>query len=245
MVRLKDCIWLSDEFFAVTRGVGLAMIRFRKGYVLFMLKDIHTHRLISCSDEQLLSCSYRDRSSSAFQQAVHLSVGIHPWYLTEEDFLLQQSWVEQMFQDERVIAVGEGGLDKCCATPMQLQERAFRWLIECAEEHRLPLIIHCVKCTAEVLRLKKEYIPKSPWIIHGFRGKPQQAVEYLRHGFYLSFGERYSAESLRQTPLERLLLETDESLLTIDEIYEQAAATREIPLKTLEDSVFENINYLF
>ena len=150
-----------------------------------------------------------------------------------------------MLQEKRVQALGEGGLDKLCDTPMQLQERAFRWLIEQSEKYHLPLVIHCVKCTAELLRLKKEYHPTSPWIIHGFRGKPQQALEYLRHGFYLSYGEHYAAEALKQTPLDKLFLETDESVKGIDEIYQQAATCKEISLKRLEDSVFENINHVF
>lgn len=128
---------------------------------------------------------------------------------------------------------------------MSLQEEAFRWLIECSESHHLPLVIHCVKCTAELLRLKKEYQPVSPWIIHGFRGKPQQALEYIRHGFYLSYGERYAADALKQTPLDKLFLETDESIKRLDDIYQQAATCKEISLKRLEDSVFENINHVF
>lgn len=210
-----------------------------------MLKDIHTHRLSLHPETQLVSCSYRDRFSTVFQQAVNISVGIHPWYLTEEDYPLQQAWILEMLHDSRVIALGEGGLDKLCVTPMELQEKAFRWLIEISEEHHFALIIHCVKCTAEVLRLKKEYKPKSPWIIHGFRGKPQQAKEYLRHGFYLSFGEKYSVEALEQTPPERLLLETDESFMPIDEFYQRVANSKKISLQELEDSVFENINQVF
>ena len=211
-----------------------------------MLKDIHTHRLSGNPDTELLSCSFRDASTLPFQQAVHLSVGIHPWYITEEDYPQQQAWIDQLIgHDSRVRAVGEGGLDKLCTTPMALQMKAFRWLIERSEEYHLPLVIHCVKCMDEMIRLKKEDKPSSPWIIHGFRGKAQQAQEYLRHGFYLSFGERYSADTLRQIPLERLLLETDESVRTMDEIYQRAAICKEIPLKTLEDSVFENINRVF
>lgn len=210
-----------------------------------MLKDIHTHRLNDYPENQLFSCSYRDVSSLAFQQAVHLSVGIHPWYISEKDFSLQQKWVYEMLRSSRVLALGEGGLDKLCTTPMKLQLCAFCWLIERSEEYRLPLIIHCVKCTAEVLQLKKMYKPDSPWIIHGFRGKPQQAEEYLRHGFYLSYGEKYASDALKYTPLDRLFLETDESNTSIHELYQRAAACKQIPLKTLEDSVFENINHVF
>ena len=210
-----------------------------------MLKNIHTHRLSDNPSNELLSCTYRDVTEPPFQQAVHLSVGIHPWYITEDDYALQREWVVDMLHDSRVIALGEGGLDKLCATPMDLQERAFRWLIELSEENHLPLIIHCVKCAAELIQLKKEYRPHTPWILHGFRGKPQQAQDYLRHGFYLSYGERYAEEALRQTPLDYLFIETDESQVGIDILYKQAAEHKQISLKTLEDSVLENINHVF
>ena len=210
-----------------------------------MLKDIHTHQLSLHPETQLLSCSYRERLAMSFQQAVYLSVGIHPWYITEEDYSFQKEWILQTLNDSRVIALGEGGFDKLCTTPLDLQEKAFRWLIECSEEHHLPLIIHCVKCAAEIIRLKKEYKPISPWIIHGFRGKPQQATEYIRHGFYLSFGAHYSEVALKDTPLERLFLETDESSISIEKLYSRVATTKEIAPQTLEESVFENINHVF
>ena len=210
-----------------------------------MLKDIHTHHLFAAPEESLVSVCHRDAESDVFKRAVHLAVGIHPWYVTEDDLQLQVEWIKGMLQENRVLAIGEGGLDKCCDTPFDLQEKAFRIQIELAESHQLPLIIHCVKCAAELIRLKKEYRPKSPWIIHGFRGKPQQAADYLRHGFYLSFGEKYAEESLRSVPNDRFFIETDESKVPVDELYRRAASIREVSLSTLEDSVFENINRLF
>ena len=210
-----------------------------------MLKDIHTHHLFAAPEESLVSVCYRDAESDVLKRAVHLAVGIHPWYVTEGDLQLQVEWVKEMLHDKRVLAIGEGGLDKCCITSFELQEKAFRFQIELSETYHLPLIIHGVKCAAELLRLKKEYRPQSPWIIHGFRGKPQQATEYLRHGFYLSFGERYSEEALRITPLDRFFIETDDSKVPVDELYQRVACIREIPLPALEDSVFENINRLF
>ena len=44
---------------------------------------------------------------------------------------------------------------------------------------------------SELLKLKQQIKPANPWIIHGFRGKAALAEECLRHGFYLSFGEKY------------------------------------------------------
>ena len=210
-----------------------------------MLKDIHSHHLLSDPEDVLLSVCYQDIEKSELQKAKHLSVGIHPWFITAEDLPVQMEWMQQMLQDARVCAVGEAGLDKRCDTSFELQEQAFRWQIECAESHRLPLIIHGVKCASELIRLKKEYRPSSPWIIHGFRGKPQQATEYLRHGFYLSFGEKYADESLRIVPDNRFFIETDESKVPIQKLFQHAAEVREISFAQLEDSVFENINHLF
>lgn len=51
-----------------------------------------------------------------------------------------------------------------------------------------PLVIHLVKAVDELLKVKRDLRPSNPWIIHGFRGKAALAEEYLKHGFYLSFG---------------------------------------------------------
>lgn len=210
-----------------------------------MLKDIHTHHLFPDPEKRLLSTCFKEAGTDLFCQAENLSVGIHPWYLSDENFEQQLEWLHAVLSDRRVLAIGEGGLDKCCDTPFELQLRAFEMQIQLSEEHQLPLVIHCVKCTAELLRLKKEYKPHLPWIIHGFRGKPQQAAEYLRHGFYLSYGAKYAEASLQQTPLDRLFIETDESTLPLGQLYQRAASLQDIPIEKFEESVLENINHVF
>ena len=71
----------------------------------------------------------------------------------------------------------------------------YRWSFEyqarLSVELGKPLVIHLVKAMSELLKLKQQIKPANPWIIHGFRGKPALAEECLRHGFYLSFGEKY------------------------------------------------------
>ena len=57
-----------------------------------------------------------------------------------------------------------------------------------------------------------------PWIIHGFRGKPQLAEALIRQGFYLSLGERYNPMSAAVIPIDRLLAESDGSRLMAAEI---------------------------
>lgn len=81
---------------------------------------------------------------------------------------------------------------------------------ELSETLRKPLILHIVKSFPEIIALRKQWKPTQPWIIHGFRGKPQLARELLAHGFHLSYGKKYNPASLVITPVSRLLRETDE-----------------------------------
>lgn len=95
-----------------------------------MLLDVHTHRLPDDASTALLSCSLRNVPLP--KEAQFLSVGIHPWYITREDYGSQVEWVERMLDDRRVIALGEAGLDKRCATPFDLQLEAFRYVAQLA-----------------------------------------------------------------------------------------------------------------
>jgi TatD DNase family protein len=60
-----------------------------------------------------------------------------------------------------------------------------------------------------------------PWIIHGFRGKPQLARQLINQGFYISLGELFNPQTATIIPTNRLLFETDESTLDIDTIIER------------------------
>ena len=134
--------------------------------------DAHTHHLPQSQTTAIVSCRMDEKTASSYLQAPFISVSLHPWYLTEENIQSQIEWLEQIIQsDSRVVALGEAGLDKVCDTPLDLQIQAFRKVIELSETHHLPLVIHSVKATEELLALHKEYHPAQAWIIHGFRGK--------------------------------------------------------------------------
>ncbi len=156
------------------------------------------------------------------------SLGLHPWYLPSDPdaltALLQE--LERLAEHPQVVAIGESGLDALRGAPMWLQLTAFKRQAELAERVGKPLIIHDVKCHDAVLGVHKDLRPTVPWVLHGFRGKPQVARMFLTRGVCLSFGERFNEESLRLTPPDMLFAETDESPLTIDEIIEQISRAR-------------------
>lgn len=209
-----------------------------------MLKDIHTHRFTdSAPEEVLLSCPVLKKEIPA--EAVYLSAEIHPWHLTAENLSCQIERMENMLSDSRVLALGEVGLDKLTECPYPIQIKAFEEIVSISEAYGKPLIIHCVKSVDELIAIRKKMRPALPWIMHGFRGKPQQADSLLRHGFYLSFGEHYNSQVMKEIPIERLFLETDESNAPIDELYNRAAAIRHISAEELKLAVLHNVNNVF
>ena len=209
-----------------------------------MLKDIHTHRFTdSAPEEVLLSCPVLKKEIPA--EAVYVSAEIHPWHLTAENLSCQIERMENMLSDSRVLALGEVGLDKLTECPYPIQIKAFEEIVSISEAYGKPLIIHCVKSVDELIAIRKKMRPALPWIMHGFRGKPQQADSLLRHGFYLSFGEHYNSQVMKEISIERLFLETDESNVPIDELYNRAAAIRHISAEELKLAVLHNVNNVF
>ena len=140
--------------------------------------------------------------------------------------------LEELVRHPQVLAVGEAGLDKLADAPMDLQVEVFRCQACLAEEVGKPLVIHLVR-------------PSNPWIIHGFRGKAALAEEYLKHGFYLSFGEKYQEVALCRVPADRLFIETDESEVSIGELYARAAEVRGISPEELGETLRRNVCKVF
>lgn len=206
--------------------------------------DIHTHRRPSPAGSAVLNCfpeEFRPEAGGWY------SVGIHPWRLgqspwQEDDFRIR---FQEAAVHPQVVAVGEAGLDRLTDTPLSLQLEALRYQASVAEAVRKPLVLHLVKASAELLALKRELKPTVPWVIHGFRGKARLADTYLKHGFFLSFGEKYQEEALRRMPLERLFIETDESTVPVAGLYERAARVYGLPCAGLQEAVSCNVRRVF
>lgn len=204
--------------------------------------DIHTHHHPACPGTAIVSCC---PAQFIPQPGGRYSAGIHPWHAAEPDTAAQEEALQHLLSHPQLLAVGEAGLDKLSAAPMEVQLPLFERQARLAAEAGKPLIIHTVRATDALLRLKRQLRPQNPWIIHGFRGKASLAEEFLRHGFFLSFGERYQEETLRHTPADRLLLETDESVVPIQTLLQRAASLRGVTAEELQATLQENVKQLF
>lgn len=207
--------------------------------------DIHTHRLPQMPGSAIVN---RYPDTLVMEAGVWYSVGIHPWLVGSGITPAIRHGMDilpVLAGHPQVLAMGEAGLDKLADAPMSVQMEVFEYQARLSEELGKPLIIHLVKAADELLKLKQRIQPANPWIIHGFRGKAVLAEEYLRHGLYLSFGERYQEEALRVTPACRLFLETDESTVPIMDLYSRAAEIRCTSLANLTEAIRENIGKVF
>lgn len=206
--------------------------------------NIHTHLELQQPGEAIVNCFLQQYYP---KRRGWYSVGIHPWDVTDRDItgIVSRGCFDAAVQIPQVVAVGEAGLDKLASAPMPLQMEVFQFQAECAMCHGKPLIIHLVQAMDELLKIKRKVKPTNPWIIHGFRGKPEMAQQCLRHHIYLSFGEHYNEEAMRIVPADKFFMETDNSVVPIDELYERAAAIRGVTPKLLKLTVQRNVARVF
>ena len=211
--------------------------------------DVHTHQIYSeDNDDPYHSCIF-DVYSLEFEVAKELhqrhsfSCGVHPWY--SEDSETQMTYLTEITSNPRIVAIGETGLDKLKGPSFNVQTPVFKKHIEISEKLEKPVIIHCVKAWEELLKIKKETSPKQPWIIHGYRGKPDLTKRLLNEGFYFSVGENINVESMQLIPIDRLFCETDEGDITTREVYQQAAQSLNIDMIDFADRVAQNVRKMF
>ena len=167
------------------------------------------------------------------------SVGIHPWNI-DEDWQDKVKRLEQVAQHPLVVAIGETGLDSLKGPSLDVQEQVMQAHINIAAAAGRPLIIHCVRTSQQVLKLWRDN-PEAhnvAWVIHGFRGNENVARQLLDAGFYLSYGSKHNAEALAITPIDHLLVETDdEPSSTIKQALKEVAQAKDCSVWRLRRQV--------
>lgn len=153
---------------------------------------------------------------------VWASVGVHPSDI-ESSIKNKESWteIEKLLDQPRVVAVGEVGLDYYRGGTAEEQMPALQRFIDLALARNLPVIFHVrdgkdISAHADLITLLHS-LPKVPrGVIHTYSGTLKQAKQYLKLGMYLSFSGVITfknagelLEVVKQTPLDKILIETD------------------------------------
>lgn len=151
---------------------------------------------------------------------IYAAVGVHPCDtkgLTDEDISL----LEEMAHHEKVVAIGEIGLDYYWDEPeREIQKEWFLKQLLLAKKLNMPYIVHDRDAHADTL----EIIKKSGYtngVMHCFSGSIEMALEVVKMGMYVSLSgtvtfknAKTAKEVAKVVPIDRLLIETDSPYLT-------------------------------
>lgn len=208
--------------------------------------DIHRHQAIGAAPNVLTI--YNTIIGQNDVSADYTSAGIHPWYI-DDDVELQYHALASLLATERILAVGECGLDKMRGQPIEQQVAVFDRQIQFAQEFKRPLLIHCVRAYAEVEQSIRKSKFSYPVIFHGFNKNETLAHQLLRNGFYISLGAsilKGTQDALvRSIPLDRIFFETDDSPVSIAHIYAYFCSVRGISQVHLKREIYQNFNRIF
>lgn len=202
--------------------------------------DIHTHRLDATA--ALIAVDPRRFDP---QPGKWYSVGFHPWddvdTLTAGDFDL----LGQCACHTQVLAIGETGMDTRRGASLDIQAPVFIRHLQLAHELGKPVVVHNVRATRHILDARRKAgLDDVTLVIHGMRGNAHVARTLLDAGCYLSYGPRFNDEALQSTPLDRLLIETDDSELPITHVAALAAQALNLPIEEIITHISSNTHNL-
>ena len=149
---------------------------------------------------------------------VYGALGIQPEYAettTEDDI----KFIEEHINDDKILAVGEIGLDYHYDIDKDKQKEVFKRQLELAKKYNKPVIVHSRDCIQETYDILKVSGVKG--IMHCYSGSVEMAREFCKIGFYLGIGGIVTfknvvklLEVIREVPMEYIVLETDSPYLS-------------------------------
>jgi TatD DNase family protein len=201
---------------------------------------------------------------------VSFAIGLHPLDVADKWTSASLDEIRALAQsDQRVVAIGETGLDFFKADNQIQQQEALWAQLEIAHELSLPVIIHCRDAAAAMLDLMRRFwqqVGPVKGVMHCWGGTPEETQWFLNLGFYISFSGTVTFKkalqiqaSAQMVPSDRLLIETDCPFLApvpkrgekrnepayVQYVAAQVADLRQLPLAELAAQTTQNACQLF
>jgi len=193
---------------------------------------------------------------------IFATTSLHPLDVGEEDF--DEKFFSELAKDPLIVAIGETGLDYYHNSNKEKQKEVFKKLIRIAYQLNKPLILHCREAEKDLLEiLSQEKLPEKRGVIHCFGKDISLAKKFLDMGFLISYTGNITynpsrAISLKDVPLEKIMIETDCPFLSplpvrgqrnepafLLYIAQKIAEIKRIPLEEVAKVTTENALKLF
>ncbi len=182
--------------------------RFRED-ISDIIKDVNAIICVSSPNEDMVLFKELLKESHIWG-----AIGIHPHDAKDVDIL----WpgLEQALKSEKIVAIGETGLDFYYNnSPQDIQKEVFKKQISLAENTQQPLIVHTRDAFGETMDILSGNKVKKI-LIHCFSGSVEDMKEVIKRGYYIAVGGVVTfpkaigvKEVVKEVPLEKLLIETD------------------------------------
>ena len=135
--------------------------------------------------------------------------------INDDDF----SFIEKHINDDKIVAVGEIGLDYHYDVDKEKQKEVFKRQLEIAKKYNKPVIVHSRECIQDTYDILKVSSVKG--IMHCYSGSVEMAREFCKIGFYLGIGGIVTFKNavklvdvIKDVGLEYIVLETDSPYLS-------------------------------
>ena len=194
------------------------------------------------------------------------TLGLHPTSVSQ-NWKEELNEVEKSLSSHKIWAIGEIGIDCYWSKEfLEQQKEVFRVQLELAHKLDLPVIIHSRESTELIINILKDFkhLPLRG-VFHAYSGSVETFHElqklgewYIGIGGVLTYKKASIAETVKNIPLERILLETDSPYLTpvphrgkrnessyIPHIAEKLALQKEIDIAEVAHITTANAKRLF
>ena len=172
----------------------------------------------------VVGCDYQS-SLKAIELAnkydfIYCAIGLHPSEAHKETDL-ELSWIYELAKNEKVIAIGEIGLDYYWdKTHIDIQKQMFEKQINISKDLKLPIIIHNRDASNDCYQILKNN-PGINGVLHCYGSSLEMAREFIKLGYFLGIGGVLTFKNSKEikrvvegVDLDYLLSETDSPYLT-------------------------------
>lgn len=182
--------------------------------------------------------------SDAEYTASLFSVGVHPWHAAVKPL----SEIIPALHHQNCRAIGEVGLDRLKGPSIEIQHAMLLAQLTLANELQKPVIFHLVRAWDEFYSLLKSQ-QHTPWIIHGFNS-PKQVTRLIQTKVIFSLGPAslqnpHMQSILSKIPLNRILFETDDTAVDINQVYQDYSLATSTPLAEVHAQIEQNFLAIF
>jgi len=219
-----------------------------------------------CVIESTLNLSSTKEALNKFLdiEFIYFSLGYHPYYAQSFRKEVIKEYASLKEKEKRIIGIGEVGLDYKSRASLDFQEKVFREFVYLAKDLDLVLVIHNRGFKDRILKVLDEAKIKKV-VFHCFSQDKDFLKEILKRDYFISYAGNLTfknahliKEAFKNTPYDKLLVETDSPYLAVDsirgrrnepiyveEIIEEMSRLRCIDKEEIKIIILKNTKYIF